>query len=39
MKSNNKSWFDLWKSLVEKNSSDASRRSMMLKNPLIWINN
>jgi hypothetical protein len=39
LKSNNKSWFDLWKSLVEKNSSDASRRSMMLKNPLIWINN
>ena len=30
-------WFDLWKSLAEKNSSDASRRSMMLKNPLIWI--
>ena len=32
-------WFDLWKSLAEKDSSDASRRSMMLKNPLIWINN
>jgi hypothetical protein len=30
-------WFSLWKSLTEKNSSDASRRSMMLKNPLIWI--
>ena len=39
MKSNNASWFDLWKSLAEKNSSDASRRSMMLKNPLIWISN
>jgi hypothetical protein len=39
IKSNNASWFDLWKSLVEKNSSDAGRRSMMLKNPLIWINN
>jgi len=30
-------WFELWKSLTEKNSSDANRRSMMLKNPLIWI--
>ena len=37
IKSNNASWCNLWKSLVEKNSSDASRRSMMLKNPLIWI--
>ncbi len=34
---NNPAWFDLWKSLAEKNSSDESRRSMMLKNPLIWI--
>lgn len=34
---NNQEWFDLWKSLVEKNSSDESRRSMMLKNPLIWL--
>jgi hypothetical protein len=32
-----KSWFDLWKSLCEKNNSDDSRKSMMLKNPLIWI--
>jgi len=39
IKDNDASWFNLWKSLVEKNSSDASRRSMMLKNPLIWINN
>jgi len=30
-------WFELWKSLAENNSSDASRRSMMLKNSLIWI--
>jgi hypothetical protein len=34
---NNTEWFELWKSLAEKNSSDESRRSMMLKNPLIWI--
>jgi len=37
IKYNDASWFGLWKSLVGKNSSDASRRSMMLKNPLIWI--
>lgn len=33
----NVAWLDLWKSLVEKNPSDESRKSMMLKNPLIWI--
>ena len=31
-------WFELWKSLRKKNSSDDSRRSMMIKNPLIWLN-
>jgi len=31
-------WFDLWKSLAEKNGSEESRKSMMLKNPIIWIN-
>jgi hypothetical protein len=35
---NDPAWFDLWKSLSEKNSSDESRISMMLKNPLLWIN-
>lgn len=35
---NNTAWFDLWKSLTEKNGSDESGLSMMLKNPLIWIN-
>jgi hypothetical protein len=35
---NDTKWFDLWKSLAEKSGSDASRRSMMLKNPLLWIN-
>jgi hypothetical protein len=34
---NNTAWFELWKSLAKNNSSDESRRSMMLKNPLIWI--
>jgi hypothetical protein len=34
---NDHAWFDLWKSLAVKNDSDESRRSMMLKNPLIWI--
>jgi len=38
MAGNKPQWFDLWKSLVEKNSSDEGRRSMMLKNPLLWIN-
>lgn len=36
---NNSTWLDLWKSLAEKNSSDKSRLSMMLKNPVIWIEN
>lgn len=31
-------WFDLWKSLDEKKYTDESRMSMMLKNPLLWIN-
>jgi hypothetical protein len=35
---NDPAWFELWKSLTEKNSSDKSRMSMMLKNPLIWLN-
>jgi hypothetical protein len=35
---NDPKWFDLWKSLAEKNGSEESRLSMMLKNPLIWIN-
>lgn len=39
LEGNNTGWFDLWKSLVEKNSSDESRLSMMLKNPVIWIAN
>ena len=34
---NDPEWFDLWKSLAE-NSSEESRLSMMLKNPIIWIN-
>jgi len=34
---NDPAWFYLWKSLAVKNDSDESRRSMMLKNPLIWI--
>lgn len=34
----NVEWFDLWKKLSEKNSGDESRISMMLKNPLIWLN-
>jgi hypothetical protein len=34
---NDPKWFDLWKSLAEKVGSAESRRSMMLKNPLIWI--
>jgi hypothetical protein len=34
---NDTAWFDLWKSLAEKNDSDESRKSMMLKNPFIWI--
>lgn len=34
----NTGWFDLWKHLSEKNSGDESRISMMLKNPLIWLN-
>lgn len=33
----NSSWYDLWKSLSEKNESDESRFSMMIKNPIIWI--
>lgn len=33
----NPRWFELWKSLAEKNRNDDSRRSMMMKNPLIWI--
>jgi hypothetical protein len=36
---NNPNWFDLWKSLDEKKGNDQNRLSMMLKNPLIWINN
>lgn len=35
---NNAGWFDLWKSLSAQKTSDASRISMMLKNPLIWLN-
>jgi len=35
---NDPKWFNLWKSLIEKKSSDGSSRSMMLKNPLLWIN-
>lgn len=35
---NNAGWFDLWRTLSEKNSGDESRISMMLKNPLIWLN-
>ena len=34
----NPAWIDLWKSLKEKNNSDESAISMMLKNPLLWIN-
>lgn len=30
-------WFDLWKSLDKKKGNDESRRSMMLKNSLLWI--
>jgi hypothetical protein len=33
----NPEWIDLWKSLNGKNSSDESHKSMMLKNPIIWI--
>ena len=33
----NGGWFDLWKTLNKKNSSDESGISMMLKNPLIWL--
>jgi hypothetical protein len=35
---NDPSWFDLWKSLDETKYTDESRMSMMLKNPLLWIN-
>ena len=34
----NPAWFQLWKLLVEKNDSDESHITMMLKNPLLWIN-
>jgi hypothetical protein len=34
---NNREWFDMWKSLNKKNSSDESRMSQGLKNPLLWI--
>ena len=30
-------WFELWKSLGEKNNNDESRLSQALKNPLLWI--
>jgi len=33
----NKAWFNLWKSLSEKEGNEESSMSMMLKNPLIWI--
>jgi hypothetical protein len=35
---NDPGWFEMWKSLNEKKGSDKSRLSMMLKNPVIWIN-
>jgi iduronate 2-sulfatase len=35
---NDLKWFELWKSLNQKKNSDENRKSMMLKNPLIWIN-
>ncbi len=34
----NSSWFELWKSLADKSSGDGGHSSMMLKNPLLWIN-
>lgn len=34
---NNLEWFELWKSLDEKNKSDESRLALPLKNPLLWI--
>lgn len=34
---NNQEWFELWKSLDEKDKSDESRLALPLKNPLLWI--
>jgi hypothetical protein len=35
---NDPKWFELWKSLAEKKGIEESHQSMMLKNPLLWIN-
>lgn len=34
---NDQKWFDLWKSLVEKNKSNEKQLSNQVRNPLLWI--